>query len=151
MKLYSIALHVSHTSATCWWRWCLVRESEEPSRHNFWLHPVFGRDSLFLPLLESLNLSVKRLIYYSSEVLKRDAKDNRVFSIRRDRDRLPATFDSFSSCFLDTGQKHIPYTMGPALENMNTLLSVESHVAQCREGLTNEQCIQPGADRMPNH
>lgn len=26
---------------------------------------------------------------------------------------VPATFKSFNSCFLDTGQKHIPYTMGP--------------------------------------
>lgn len=33
---------------------------------------------------------------------------------------LPATFKSFSSSFLETGQKHIPYTMGPGSHTRNT-------------------------------
>lgn len=33
----------------------------------------------------------------------------------------PATFKFFSSSFLEIGQKHIPYTMGPGSNNKNAL------------------------------
>lgn len=34
----------------------------------------------------------------------------------------PATFKFFRSSFLDTGQKHIPYTMGPEIRHMKFIL-----------------------------